>query len=303
MVVVDEQHRFGVEQRAALRNKGNNPHLLVMTATPIPRSLQLTIFGDLDVSVMDEMPAGRLPVETRIAYPFERQNVYELIEEQVRQGHQAFIIYPLVEQGENEETKAAVEEQQTLQEEVFPHLKVGLVHGRMKPAEKDAVMLAFRNGEYDILVSTSVVEVGVDVPNATVMVIEGADRFGLAQLHQFRGRVGRGEAQSYCILIPEREDAAENERLAAMTRTNDGFELAEEDLRQRGPGDFLGTRQAGLPDLHMANLADIHLLQKARSLAEQVYAADPELGSTEFQPLKAAINQFWPELPGRGEVS
>jgi len=303
MVVVDEQHRFGVEQRAALRNKGNNPHLLVMTATPIPRSLQLTIFGDLDVSVMDEMPAGRLPVETRIAYPFERQNVYELIEEQVRQGHQAFIIYPLVEQGENEETKAAVEEQQTLQEEVFPHLKVGLVHGRMKPAEKDAVMLAFRNGEYDILVSTSVVEVGVDVPNATVMVIEGADRFGLAQLHQFRGRVGRGEAQSYCILIPEREDAAENERLAAMTRTNDGFELAEEDLRQRGPGDFLGTRQAGLPDLRMANLADIHLLQKARSLAEQVYAADPELGSTEFQPLKAAINQFWPELPGRGEVS
>ena len=173
----------------------------------------------------------------------------------------------------------------------------------MKPAEKDAVMLAFRNGEYDILVSTSVVEVGVDVPNATVMVIEGADRFGLAQLHQFSGWVGRGEAQSYCILIPEREDAAENERLAAMTRTNDGFELAEEDLRQRGPGDFLGTRQAGLPDLHMANLADIHLLQKARSLAEQVYAADPELGSTEIQPLKVAINQFWPELPGRGEVS
>jgi len=303
MVVVDEQHRFGVEQRAALRSKGNNPHLLVMTATPIPRSLQLTIFGDLDVSIMDEMPAGRLPVETRIAYPFERHNVYELIEEQVRQGHQAFIIYPLVEQGENEETKAAVEEQQTLQEEVFPHLKVGLVHGRMKPAEKDAVMLAFRNGAYDILVSTSVVEVGVDVPNATVMVIEGADRFGLAQLHQFRGRVGRGEAQSYCILIPEREDAAENERLAAMTRTNDGFELAEEDLRQRGPGDFLGTRQAGFPDLRMANLADVHLLQKARNLAEQVYAADPELKSAEFQSLKAAINQFWPELPGRGEVS
>ena len=303
MVVVDEQHRFGVEQRAALRSKGNNPHLLVMTATPIPRSLQLTIFGDLDVSIMDEMPAGRLPVETRIAYPFERHNVYELIEEQVRQGHQAFIIYPLVEQGENEETKAAVEEQQTLQEEVFPHLKVGLVHGRMKPAEKDAVMLAFRNGAYDILVSTSVVEVGVDIPNATVMVIEGADRFGLAQLHQFRGRVGRGEAQSYCILIPEREDAAENERLAAMTRTNDGFELAEEDLRQRGPGDFLGTRQAGFPDLRMANLADVHLLQKARNLAEQVYAADLELKSAEFQALKAAINQFWPELPGRGEVS
>lgn len=303
MVVVDEQHRFGVEQRAALRRKGNNPHLLVMTATPIPRSLQLTIFGDLDVSVMDEMPAGRLPVETHITYPYERQIVYQLIEDQVRQGHQAFIIYPLVEQGDNDESKAAVEEQEHLQEEVFPHLKVGLVHGRMKPAEKDAAMRAFRNNKYDILVSTSVVEVGVDVPNATVMVIEGANHFGLAQLHQFRGRVGRGEAQSYCFLIPDNDNIVDNKRLEVMTKTNDGFELAEEDLRQRGPGDFLGTRQSGYLDLRMAKIADIRLLQKARNLAEQVYEHDPDLETAEFQPLKAAIEQFWPALPGSGEVS
>ncbi len=198
MVVVDEQHRFGVSQRAALRSKGDNPHLLVMTATPIPRSLQFTIFGDLDVSIMDEMPAGRLPVTTMIVYPTERERVYQTIRKQVGEGHQAFIIYPLVEAGENEEIKAAVDEQVRLQEEVFPDLKVGLVHGRLKPTEKDAVMLAFRAKQFDILVSTSVVEVGVDIPNATIMVIEGANHFGLSQLHQFRGRVGRGEAQSLC---------------------------------------------------------------------------------------------------------
>jgi len=303
MVVVDEQHRFGVQQRAALRAKGNNPHLLVMTATPIPRSLQLTIFGDLDVSIMDEMPAGRLPIETRIAYPYERHAVYEMIEEQVQAGHQAFIIYPLVEQGENEEVRAAVEEQQRLQEEAFPHLKVGLVHGRMKPADKDAVMLAFRNREYDILVSTSVVEVGVDVPNATIMVIEGANRFGLAQLHQFRGRVGRGDAQSFCVLIPESDSSAENERLAVMTQTNDGFVLAEKDLQQRGPGDFLGTRQAGFVDLKMANLADVRLIQKARAIAEQLLAQDPELTSEENQALKRAVENFWPSAGGNGDVS
>ncbi|MFZ3069976.1 MAG: ATP-dependent DNA helicase RecG [Anaerolineaceae bacterium] len=303
MVVVDEQHRFGVQQRAALRSKGVNPHLLVMTATPIPRSLQLTIFGDLDVSIMDEMPAGRLPIETRIAYPTERERVYKMIRSQVEKGYQAFIIYPLVEQGENEEVKAAVEEQQRLQSEAFPDLKVGLVHGRMKPADKDAVMLGFRNREYDILVSTSVVEVGVDIPNATLMVIEGANHFGLAQLHQFRGRVGRGAAQSYCILIPDSENAAECERLAVMTQTNDGFILAEKDLQQRGPGDFLGTRQAGLIDLKMANLADVRLIQKARKIAEQVYEEDPDLTSEENQPLKQAVDNFWPSLNGSGDVS
>ena len=303
MVVVDEQHRFGVQQRAALRAKGENPHLLVMTATPIPRSLQLTVFGDLDVSVMDEMPAGRLPIQTRIIYPYERHRVYELIEEQVQAGHQAFIIYPLVEQGENEEVKAAVEEQRRLQAEAFPHLKVGLVHGRMKPVDKDAVMLAFRNKEYDILVSTSVVEVGVDIPNATMMVIEGANRFGLAQLHQFRGRVGRGDAQSFCILIPDSDSAAENERLTVMTQTNDGFVLAEKDLQQRGPGDFLGTRQAGFVDLKMANLADVRLIQKARAIAEQVLEKDPDLEADENQALRRAVENFWPSADGNGDVS
>ena len=303
MVVVDEQHRFGVQQRAALRAKGENPHLLVMTATPIPRSLQLTVFGDLDVSVMDEMPAGRLPIQTRIVYPYERHTVYELIEEQVQAGRQAFIIYPLVEQGENEEAKAAVEEQERLQREAFPHLRVGLVHGRMKPADKDAVMLAFRNKAFDILVSTSVVEVGVDIPNATMMVIEGANRFGLAQLHQFRGRVGRGDAQSFCILIPESDSAAENERLTVMTQTNDGFVLAEKDLQQRGPGDFLGTRQAGFVDLKMANLADVRLIQKARAIAEQVLEKDPDLETDENQALKRAVENFWPSADGNGDVS
>jgi len=274
-----------------------------MTATPIPRSLQLTLFGDLDVSVMDEMPAGRLPIETRIAYPYERHAVYELIEEQVQAGHQAFIIYPLVEQGENEEAKAAVEEQQRLQAEAFPNLRVGLVHGRMKPAEKDAVMLAFRNKEFEILVSTSVVEVGVDIPNATMMVIEGANRFGLAQLHQFRGRVGRGDAQSFCILIPDNDSAAENERLAVMTQTNDGFVLAEKDLQQRGPGDFLGTRQAGFVDLRMANLADVRLIQKARAIAEELLEKDPELEADENQALRRAVVNFWPSSDGDGDVS
>ncbi|MEA4812782.1 MAG: ATP-dependent DNA helicase RecG [Anaerolineaceae bacterium] len=303
MVVVDEQHRFGVEQRAALRQKGGNPHLLVMTATPIPRSLQLTVFGDLDVSVMDEMPLGRKPISTTVLMPAARQTAYSLIERQVKEGRQAFIIYPLVEQGENEEAKAAVEEQQRLALEVFPHLRVGLVHGRLKPAEKDEVMLAFRNRQYDILVSTSVVEVGVDVPNATVMVIEGADRFGLAQLHQFRGRVGRGQEQSFCVLIPTTDDAGQNERLRVMTQTTDGFVLAEKDLEQRGPGDFLGTRQAGFADLRMANLADLRLISKARTIAEKLFESDPALESTQNHALQLAMEEFWPSMNKKGDLS
>lgn len=303
MVVVDEQHRFGVEQRAALRNKGYNPHLLVMTATPIPRSLQLTVFGDLDVSIMDEMPKGRLPIQTIIAFPGERNNVYARVRKEVASGHQAFIIYPLVEQGDSEETKAAVEEQQRLQADIFPELRVGLVHGRLKPVEKDAVMLGFRERQFDILVSTSVVEVGVDIPNASMMVIEGANRFGLAQLHQFRGRVGRGDVQSLCVLIPETDDAAENERLLVMTQTNDGFLLAEKDLQQRGPGDFLGTRQAGFTDLRMANLADIKLIAKARQIAENLYEKDPDLTLPENRSLRQAVYQYWPALGGTGDVS
>ena len=303
MAVVDEQHRFGVAQRAALRNKGENPHLLVMTATPIPRSLQLTVFGGLDVSVMDEMPKGRLPITTSIAFPTERERVYDRIRDEVELGHQAFIIYPLVEAGENEEVKAAVEEQERLQKEVFPELRVGLVHGRLKPAEKDAVMLSFRQGDFDILVSTSVVEVGVDIPNASIMIIEGANRFGLAQLHQFRGRVGRGDAPSYCFLIPDTEDAAENNRLLIMTQTNDGFVLAEQDLRDRGPGDFLGTRQAGFNEFKMASMADVRLIHLAREVAEEVLEADPGLDLPEHLPLKQAVEKILPSDDGDGDVS
>ncbi len=292
LVVIDEQHRFGVRQRGALRRKGDNPHLLVMTATPIPRSLALTVYGDLDISVMDEMPPGRQPVTTYLVSPRERERAYTLIRNQVEAGRQAFIIYPLVEESEKSESKAAVEEHARLQE-VFPRFKLGLLHGRMKPAEKEAVMSRFRDGEFDILVSTSVVEVGVDVPNATVMLIEGANRFGLAQLHQFRGRVGRGQHQSYCVLIPEKRDAEENERLRAMVETDDGFVLAERDLEQRGPGEFLGTRQSGFGNLRMANLTDVRLIEKARRFAQKLFEQDPDLQAPEHRLLSEALTHFW----------
>jgi len=301
LAVIDEQHRFGVAQRSALRSKGENPHLLVMTATPIPRSLSLTVYGDLDLSVMDEMPVGRLPIETHILTPLERERAYAFIKSQIEQGHQAFIIYPLVEKGEKEDALAAVEECDRLQKEIFTHLKVGLLHGRMKPEDKDQVMTAFRNREFDILVSTSVVEVGVDIPNATVMMIEGANRFGLAQLHQFRGRVGRGPDQSYCLLVPDHEDAVENERLQVMAETNDGFVLAERDLEQRGPGDFLGTRQAGFTELRMASLSNVRLIEKARRLAVQLIENDPDLKSIEHAALASTLDRFWGN--GRGDIS
>jgi len=298
LVVIDEQHRFGVEQRSALRSKGENPHLLVMTATPIPRSLALTVYGDLDLSVMDELPPGRQVVETHIFLPIERERAYTQVRKQVEEGHQAFIIYPLVEQGDRDEAKAAVEEHARLQKDIFPNYRLGLLHGRLKPEEKEDVMTRFRDGQFHILVSTSVVEVGVDIPNATLMIIEGANRFGLAQLHQFRGRVGRGEAQSYCVLIPESDDAVENERLKAMVETNDGFILAERDLEQRGPGEFLGTRQSGYSELHLANLTDIRLIEKARQLALSLFEEDPELVSDKHQNLAATLQRFWGEAKG-----
>jgi ATP-dependent DNA helicase RecG len=302
LVVVDEQHRFGVAQRAALRSKGENPHLLVMTATPIPRSLALTVYGDLDLTVMDEMPAGRIPIETYILGPVERERAYQLIRSQVQEGRQAFIIYPLVEKGDREdENQAAVEEHARLQKEIFPQSQLGLLHGRMKPEEKEEVMTRFRDNEFSILVSTSVIEVGVDIPNATVMIIEGANRFGLAQLHQFRGRVGRGQNQSYCLLIPDNENATENQRLLAMAETNDGFVLAERDLQQRGPGDFLGTRQAGFTELKMANLTDIRLIEKAREQAQALFAIDPDLQKPEHEGLVSTLNHFWGA--GRGDIS
>jgi ATP-dependent DNA helicase RecG len=247
---------------------------------------------------MDEMPPGRQPVETHIVYPTERERVYTLIRSQVENGHQAFIIYPLVEQGDNEESKAAVEEQERLQQEIFPDLSIGLLHGRLHPNEKEDVMRKFRDREYDILVSTSVVEVGVDIPNATVMVVEGANRFGLAQLHQFRGRVGRSSDKSYCILIPETSEAAENERLLAMESTNDGFVLAEHDLNQRGPGEFLGTRQSGYTNLRLANITDIHLIEKAQRYAHQVLENDPTLSANEHQLMRDAMEKFWPTPEG-----
>ena len=298
LTIVDEQHRFGVEQRAALRSKGTNPHLLVMTATPIPRSLALTVYGDLDLTVIDEMPPGRQPVGTYVMAPRERERVYRLIRSQVEAGRQAFIIYPLVEESEKSVSPAAVEEQARLQSAIFPDFKVGLLHGRLGAEEKDEVMLRFRDGEYQILVSTTVVEVGVDIPNATVMLIEGANRFGLAQLHQLRGRVGRGEGKSYCLLIPESADAMENERLQVMAQTNDGFVLAEHDLKQRGPGEFLGTRQAGYSDLQLASLTNVPLIDKARRHAQTLFETDPDLRNPEHQLLAAYLAQSWGSAQG-----
>ncbi len=303
LAVIDEQHRFGVEQRAELRSKGTNPHLLVMTATPIPRSLALTIYGDLDLSLIDEMPAGRQPVNTYVLRPQERERAYTLIRGQIQEGHQAFIIYPLIEESEKlGDLPAAVDDYEVLSKEIFPDLKLGLLHGRMRADEKDETMLKFRDGQYDILVSTTVVEVGVDVPNATVMLIEGADRFGLAQLHQLRGRVGRGPAQSYCLLIPTHEDKAESERLQAMAESNDGFVLAERDLQQRGPGEFLGTRQSGYASgLRMASLTDVALIEKARLEAQRLFEEDADLQKPEHALLAESLQRFWSQ--GKGDVS
>jgi ATP-dependent DNA helicase RecG len=298
LAVIDEQHRFGVEQRAALRAKGRSPHLLVMTATPIPRSLALTIYGDLDLSLLDEMPPGRKPVTTRILLPGERERAYAFITGQLRQGRQSFVICPLIEESETSEATAAVEEHRRLQESVFPEWKLGLLHGRMRADEKDETMHRFRAGELQILVSTSVVEVGVDVPNATVMMVEGANRFGLAQLHQFRGRIGRGEYESYCILVADSEDQAENERLRAMEETQDGFVLAERDLQQRGPGEFFGTRQSGFADADIARLLDVRLIEQARATAQRVFAQDPDLRLPEHQLMAERLASRWNSNPG-----
>ncbi len=279
IAVIDEQHRFGVSQRKALRQKGReaSPHTLIMTATPIPRTLALTLYGDLDNTVLDEMPPGRQPIETHWFAPAERERAYSFVRSQIAQRRQAFIICPLVEESDKIEAKAAVEEHARLQRDVFPDLKLGLLHGRMKAGDKEAAMAAFVQGELDILVSTSVVEVGIDVPNATVMMIEGADRFGLSQLHQFRGRVGRGQHQSYCLLIADSSASVSDERLNAIVTTQDGFLLAEKDLEIRGPGEFFGTRQSGEPELRLVNVNDRDLLMVAREQAEKLLSADPEL--------------------------
>ena len=298
LVITDEQHRFGVLQRAALKGKGfSSPDVLVMTATPIPRTLALTVYGDLDLSLIDELPPGRRKVKTFWVSEDKREEMYEFIRREVLAGRQAYVVYPLVEESEKlEDIKAATEMAEKLQNEVFPDLRVGLLHGRLRPQEKDEVMMAFKAGEIDILVSTTVVEVGVDVPNASVMVIEHAERFGLAQLHQLRGRVGRSAYQSYCFLIANPKSEEARRRVEVMVSSNDGFEIAEADMEIRGPGELMGTRQSGMPDLKLANLLrDADLLALARKEAQKLAEADPELKKAEHRMLREIIRKVWRE--------
>ncbi len=288
LVVIDEQHRFGVSQRAVLTEKGKNPDVLVMTATPIPRTLSLTVYGDLDVSILDELPEGRIPVRTSWRYENKRKDIYEFVRTKVAKGQQAYIVFPLIEESEKLDLKAATESYEKMSEGIFSQFKLALLHGRMKSDEKDAIMMAFKRGKVQILVSTTVIEVGVDVPQATIMVIENAERFGLTQLHQLRGRVGRGREQSYCILIakpPLTEDAGT--RLNTMTQTNDGFKIADVDLKLRGPGEFFGTRQHGLPELKIADpINDTSLLTEAREEAFRIVTQ-----KTEFKQMTSLLLQ------------
>ncbi|HEX9615754.1 MAG TPA: ATP-dependent DNA helicase RecG, partial [Bacteroidota bacterium] len=321
LVVIDEQHRFGVVQRAALKQKGVSPDVLVMTATPIPRTLAMTIHGDLDVSVIDEMPAHRKPIRTAVRLENQKDKVYEFVRREVAAGRQAYVVFPLIEESEKLDLKAATKEFETLKETAFPGLRLGLIHGRMKSEEKDAVMLKFKMRELDILVATTVIEVGIDVPNASVMIIENAERFGLSQLHQLRGRVGRGADQSYCILIAdyawfrevrkkgdpveiEREQQLARTRLETMVETNDGFRIAEVDLKLRGPGEFLGTRQSGLPSFRIADLVDdADILAAARNEAFAIVDLDPELRIPDHLPMREHFMEryrdIW-ELGGTG---
>jgi len=298
LAVVDEQHRFGVAQRSALRQKGFSPHVLVMTATPIPRTLALTLYGDLDLSVIDELPPGRQVVKTKWLRPGQRNSAYGFIRRQIAEGRQAFIICPLVEESEAIQARAAVAEYERLSGEIFLDLRLGLLHGRMSAAEKDKVMRRFRSGKLDILVSTAVVEVGIDVPNATVMMVESADRFGLSQLHQFRGRVGRGQEQSYCMLLAQSPSEIARQRLDIIEKVQDGFQLAEEDLKLRGPGEFFGTRQSGLPDLRMAKLSDVGLLELARGEAIKLFQVDPGLEKAEHRLLARELARVWTSEAG-----
>ncbi len=292
MVVVDEQHKFGVMQRTTLRQKGENPDLLVMTATPIPRTLALTLYGDLEVSRLDELPPGRQPIISE-SVPFsERRRVYEEIRDQINEGRQAYIICPLIEENEMVEATAAVEEAGVLQTKIFPEFKVGLLHGRMKGSEKEAIMEAFRCGELHILISTTVIEVGVDVPNATFMLVQDANRFGLAQLHQLRGRVGRGKHASRCVFMGDTRSQESAKRLRAIAKLSDGFEVAEEDLQIRGPGDYYGLRQSGFPEFKVADLLrDQDLLALARKDCQAILEADPDLLAPEHSLLKNALEQ------------
>lgn len=308
VIIIDEQHRFGVMQRASLRHKGENPDVLVMTATPIPRTLSLTVYGDLDVSVIDEVPRNRKPVKTVVRDERERESVHVFVREQISAGRQAYFVYPLVEESETMDLKAATVHFEQLRKNIFPDLRLGLLHGRMQSDEKDAIMEKMKRREIDILVATTVIEVGIDIPNASVMVIENAERFGLAQLHQLRGRVGRGAEQSYCILLTKtwlarkasRVPASDSDerrqaeqRLATMVQTNDGFRIAEVDLQLRGPGDFFGTRQSGLPEFKVADLMnDGELLKEARADAFGIVAEDPRLIRTDNAVLASGVEAY-----------
>lgn len=294
IVVIDEQHRFGVGQRGALRGKGTNPHVLVMTATPIPRTLALTIYADLDLSIMDEMPPGRIPIQTRIVQPVERERIYSFIEAEIKKGRQAFVVHPLVEASDKIEARSAVEAFDHLKK-VFFRYKVALLHGRMGAQEKDDIMAAFSRGEYDILATTSVAEVGVDIPNASTIVIEGANRFGLAQLHQFRGRVGRGQHASYCLLIPDNNTPDAEKRLQAMEDTNDGFQLAEIDWKLRGAGDLVGTRQSGRNALKIMDAMTPQLVGLAQREARTIYEEDPYLEQDEHRLLRQRVAMLYHE--------
>jgi ATP-dependent DNA helicase RecG len=297
LVVIDEQHKFGVAQRGLLKKKGTSPHVIVMTATPIPRSLALTLYGDLDYSVIKEMPSGRKPIVTRVLIPGQKTAIYATMEEEIRKGRQAYVVYPVIGKSENADLKSAVQGCEAFRK-IFPEFRVGLLHGRMSPADKQAAMMSFKRGETHILVSTTVIEVGVDVPNATVMVIVHAERFGLAQLHQLRGRVGRGGELSYCLLIgyePLGEEAAR--RLDSMVKTSDGFKIAEKDLEIRGPGQFFGTRQAGMPDFKVADpVRDLDILEVARREAFDLVDTGREIDC--FQLLRKSFETF---LPGKAD--
>ena len=298
LAVVDEQHRFGVSQRAKLRDKGVRPHFLAMSATPIPRSLSMTLYGDLDVSVIDEMPPGRLPVRTRFVENERRDAAFEFVRDELDAGRQAFIVCPLIDESEVIQTKAAQEEFERLSTTVFADRNVGLLHGRMSLQEKEQVMDDFKAGALDVLVATPVIEVGIDVPNATVMLVDGAERFGLSQLHQLRGRVGRGAYQSHCLLLSESPGSEALNRLRLLERTSDGFKLSEEDLKLRGPGDYLGTRQSGLPAFRVAEITDQEIVTLARREADRILATDPDLARPEHSSLSHAFSEFNSRLTG-----
>ncbi|MBQ6018846.1 MAG: ATP-dependent DNA helicase RecG, partial [Clostridia bacterium] len=294
LVITDEQHRFGVEQRTALAEKGADTHMLVMSATPIPRTLGLIIYGDMDISVLDELPAGRKPIKTYRVTTGYRPRLYKFLEKQFSEGRQGYIICPMIEEGENTADLIPAEDYyEYLKQNVFPDRRLGLVHGKLKASEKERTMADFADGKLDLLVSTTVIEVGIDVPNATVMIVENADRFGLSQLHQLRGRVGRGKYESYCVLVSDNQNPETDARLNIMCETNDGFKIADEDLRLRGPGDFFGERQHGLPLLKIADMfSDTAMLTEARKTAEAI-TADGGLDRPENRALKSAVTALF----------